>query len=158
MKKHLINRQGDLFCLVDGEIRHIALLPNSRCGHSYSVSSCTADYRCVFVCIRETDREIKPVHGTPFRYAWCLKRKEWTNGLYTIVIVLQRNNACNKYNVRINVFRKADELTNFDENNPRDILHVTRGRYSGYDTIKEAEARFDEFEKVALRYLKIYTI
>lgn len=59
MEKHLENKQGDLFCLVNGEIRHIALLPNSYCGQTYSIVG-KADNKSVysFITKNEFDRKV----------------------------------------------------------------------------------------------------
>lgn len=57
-------------------------------GHLWDKRNNPNDYRCVYVCIRETKRKVKSVHVKLPRFTWCLKRKEWTNGLYTTAVYI----------------------------------------------------------------------
>lgn len=90
MKKHLVNKQGDLFCLVDGEIRHIALLPNNRCGQNYSVSSCKADDKGVYSFITKNEFDRKVIEKM-IEHCTCVcdEKITWRGGSYDYPVVVE---------------------------------------------------------------------
>lgn len=89
MKKYLENKQGDLFCLVDGEIRHIALLPNNYCGQTYSIVG-KAHNKSVYSSITKNEFKRKVIekmieHCTTV----CDDKITWRGGSYYYPVVVE---------------------------------------------------------------------